>query len=346
MPAEGKEPMRAITLIAILSLSLLAAGAAQAKTRLLVYSTLVPEYIESFKQAFEADHPDIELALQRDSTGVITSRLLAEKANPRADVIWGLAITSMMILDREGMLLPHAPRDLAQIKPLFRDAKNPPAWVGMEAWAAAVCFNTVEGKKLNIERPAAWAALLKPEYKSRLVMPHPASSGTGYLHVSAWLQMWGEEAGWRYMDRLHENIHHYTHSGSKPCRDAAQGEYLAGISYELVGASHKAAGAPIDVAIMPEGGGWEMDAAAIIKGTANLAAARALADWSASRKANEMYARYATLVAFKGIEPAMPGYPPGVEASLIKNDFAWAAANRDRILAEWQRRYEGKAEKR
>ena len=42
----------------------------------------------------------------------------------------------------------------------------------------------------------------------------------------------------------------------------------------------------------------------------------------------------------------MPGYPPGVEASLIKNDFAWAAANRERILAEWQRRYEGKAEKR
>jgi iron(III) transport system substrate-binding protein len=339
--------MRALALVSIVSLSLLAAAnTASAKTRLLVYSTLVPEFIEGFKQAFEADHPDIELALQRDSTGVITARLLAEKANPRADAIWGLAITSLMILDREGMLQPYAPRHLARIKPLFRDAKNPPAWVGMEAWAAAVCFNTIEGKKLNVKRPATWAALLNPEFKGRVVMPHPASSGTGYLHVSAWLQMWGEEAGWRYMDRLHENIHHYTHSGSKPCRDAAQGEYVAGISYELVGASHKAAGAPIDVAIMAEGGGWEMDAAAIVKGTANPAAARALADWSASYKANELYARYATLVAFRSIQPSMPGYPAGVEASLIKNDFGWAAANRDRILAEWQRRYEGKAEKR
>jgi iron(III) transport system substrate-binding protein len=31
---------------------------------------------------------------------------------------------------------------------------------------------------------------------------------------------------------------------------------------------------------------------------------------------------------------------------MIKNDFAWASANRARILAEWQRRYEGKSAKR
>jgi iron(III) transport system substrate-binding protein len=31
---------------------------------------------------------------------------------------------------------------------------------------------------------------------------------------------------------------------------------------------------------------------------------------------------------------------------MIRNDFAWASENRARILAEWQRRYEGKAAKR
>ena len=31
---------------------------------------------------------------------------------------------------------------------------------------------------------------------------------------------------------------------------------------------------------------------------------------------------------------------------MIKNDFAWASANRARILAEWTRRYEGKAVKK
>ena len=31
---------------------------------------------------------------------------------------------------------------------------------------------------------------------------------------------------------------------------------------------------------------------------------------------------------------------------MIKNDFAWASENRARILAEWARRYEGKAAKK
>ena len=38
-------------------------------------------------------------------------------------------------------------------------------------------------------------------------------------------------------------------------------------------------------------------------------------------------------------------YPEGVAASMIKNDLDWAAANRDRIIAEWQRRYESKSAK-
>jgi iron(III) transport system substrate-binding protein len=29
---------------------------------------------------------------------------------------------------------------------------------------------------------------------------------------------------------------------------------------------------------------------------------------------------------------------------MIKNDFAWAAENRDAILAEWRKRYDGKTE--
>ena len=31
---------------------------------------------------------------------------------------------------------------------------------------------------------------------------------------------------------------------------------------------------------------------------------------------------------------------------MIKNDFAWASENRARILAEWARRYDGKAAKK
>src|SRR4051812_23643040 len=68
-------------------------AAAQTKTRLTVYTALENDQLQPYKQAFEADNPDIEIVWQRDSTGVITARFLAEKDNPRADAIWGLAAT-------------------------------------------------------------------------------------------------------------------------------------------------------------------------------------------------------------------------------------------------------------
>ena len=45
----------------------------------------------------------------RDSTGIVTAKLLAEKNNPQADVVWGLAGTSLLLLKAEGMLGLYAP---------------------------------------------------------------------------------------------------------------------------------------------------------------------------------------------------------------------------------------------
>ena len=176
-------------------------------------------------------------------------------------------------------------------------------------------------------------------------MPNPASSGTGYLQVAGWLQSMGEEKGWAFMDKLNENIASYTHSGSKPCKQAAAGEYPLGISIEYTGASLKTKGAPIDAILPKPGSGWDMEAMAILKGTSNLAAAKKLADFAASKGANELYNNYYAVVAYKGLQKEIPNYPANAEAMMIPhNDFEWAAANRDRILAEWTRRYDSKSE--
>ena len=115
-------------------------------------------------------------------------------------------------------------------------------------------------------KPTSWYDLLDPRFRGRITMPDPSSSGTGYFHVSAWIQLFGEEEAWRFMDRLHANIATYEHSGTKPCRNAATGEFTVGISYELAGAQAKQRGAPVDVRLMKEGGGWDMDAGRDLKG--------------------------------------------------------------------------------
>lgn len=66
----------------------LSGGAALAqKTKLTVYTAIENEQLEPFKKAFEADNPTIEIGWVRDSTGVMTAKLIAEKDNPRADVV-------------------------------------------------------------------------------------------------------------------------------------------------------------------------------------------------------------------------------------------------------------------
>lgn len=333
--------------IALLALGALAAPAsAQQRTRLQVYSTLEVENINDFKKSFEADNRDVEIVWLRDSTGVVTARILAEQNAQRGDAIWGLAVTSTMQLKARGLLEPYAPKNVAALRPAFRDPADPPSYTGMEGWVAAVCFNTIEAPKLGLPRPSSWFDLLDPRFKGKITMPHPASSGTGYFHVSAWIQMWGEEQAWAFMDKLHDNIAVYDHSGSQPCKQAATGEFPVGISAETSAADARAKGAPIEGLLMKEGGGWEMDTAAILKGTKHLAAAQRLMDFAASRKANELYATFVSQVAMPGVSSAIPGYPPGVAESMIKNDFSWASENRARILAEWTRRYEGKAAKR
>jgi iron(III) transport system substrate-binding protein len=315
------------------------------KTELLVYTALETDQLKAYEESFNKMYPDIALKFVRDSTGVVTAKLLAEKANPQADAIIGLAASSMEIFKADGMLVPYAPKGVEKLNARFVDASKPPQWVGQDVWAATVCYNTVEGQKKGVPKPESWKDLTKPAYKGQITMPNPASSGTGYFDVTAWLQVFGEAEGWKYMDALHENIAQYTHSGSKPCRQAGAGEFVVGISFEFRANDVKKKGAPVDIVFPKEGLGWDIEAAGIVKGTKKMDAAKKLMDWIVSKEANEAYAKNFAIVAMPGVAPKLEFIPTDLESHLVKNDFTFAAKNRDKILAEWQKRYAAKSEK-
>ena len=50
------------------------------------------------------------------------------------------------------------------------------------------------------------------------------------------------------------------------------------------------------------------------------------------------------MLAIPSIATSNPNLPADLTKRMIKNDFTWAATNRDRIIAEWTRRYDGKSE--
>ncbi|UCV02913.1 putative 2-aminoethylphosphonate ABC transporter substrate-binding protein [Dechloromonas denitrificans] len=314
------------------------------KTVLNVYTALETDQLKAYQEGFNKVYPDIELKWTRDSTGIVTAKLLAEKAKPVADVIMGVAASSMVVFERQGMLQPYAPANLKNITPRYRAAANPPSWVGMNVWGAAICYNVVEMQKQGLPKIESWKDLLKPEFKGKIVMPNPASSGTGYLDVTAWLTVFGEKGGWEYMDKLHDNIAVYTHSGSKPCKMAGAGEFPVGISFEYRANATRNQGAPIDIVYPKEGLGWDIEAIAIVKGTPQLAAAKKLSDWASTKEAAELYAKNFAVVALPGVATRLKHVPTDYEQRLVKNDFNLMGKNREAVLTEWQKRYAGKSE--
>ncbi len=326
------------------ALAAFAVQPASAKTDLLIYTAIEADELAKFKKAIEDAVPDVDVKWVRDSTGIVTSKLLAEKDNPKADMVYGLAATSLVLLANQGYFEGYAPKGLDKLDKRYYDSKNtPPQWIGQRVYAAAICVNTVESKKKNLPTPASWNDLTKPVYKGHVIMPNPNSSGTGFLDVSSWLQMWGEKDGWGFMDKLHENIARYTHSGSAPCKMAAAGEVPLGVSFAYRGVKSKQEGAPLDVVFPTEGLGWELESFAIVKGTKKRDLARKVADWSVSRQAMDLYAPGYEAVAMPGV-PNPTKELQDIPARFAKNDFGWAADNRIRILNEWQKRYDSKSD--
>lgn len=336
--------MRRLLLSTLAALTV-AAGAAEAqqRTRLTVYTALENEQLAPFKAAAERAVPSIEIAWVRDSTGVITARLVAERANPRADVIWGLSVFSLLALEGQDMLEPYTPPGAAALRPNFRSQRSPMTWTGMDAFVSAICFNRMVAQQRNLPRPTTWADLLNPAFRGQVAMPNPASSGTGFLTIAGWMGSMGEAGAWEFMSRLHENIQVYTHSGSAPCNNAARGEYGVGLSFDLRSVALRNQGAPIDIIIPTDGVGFDLEGTAILRGTRNLEAARRLVDWTVSREANELYGRFFALVAHPDVTPAVQNYPAEFAQRLVNQDFTAIAARRDEILREWTRRFDGKS---
>jgi iron(III) transport system substrate-binding protein len=328
----------------ISALLLTCVGALTQAGELTIYSSVEGDNLKDFAAKFTQAHPSIKVNWVRDSTGVIQARAVAEKENPRNDVFFGHAATNMLALDAMNLFLPYAPKGLDKLDTRYHDPKSPPTWTGLWGFASAICFNTIEAKKRNIPKPEHWADLTKSAYKGQITMPNPASSGTGFLNVSGWLQMWGPEKAWMFMDQLDQNIASYSHSGSKPCEQVATGEYVVGISLPWRAATLKTMGAPIEIVIPEEGIGWEMQAVAIMKNTKNPEDAKTFVDWAVSEAAMDAYAKRVEVVAYPVKSQGTTNLPPELASRMIKNDFAWAAQNHPEIIAQWRKRYDVKTE--
>lgn len=308
-----------------------------AKTELIVYSDIETDMLTKYGKAFHQEHPDIRIKWVRDSAGPIAARLLAEKESPKADVIFGLTLSSLLPLEPHGLLESYQPSDFSLVSPLMKDSRTNPLWIGVNAWTSNFCVNNKVLEKQGIPIPKTWQDLTKSEYKGQLIMPNPISSGTGYMGIITWLQVMGNEKAWQYMSDLHVNMKMYTHSGCKPCQMAAQGEIAIGISSGICATPYLNKAAPLTVVTPTDGVGWEIEAVALVKNSSNKDAARKLIDFAVSEQASRIAIENDYIPnRFEFSTDKLKT----TQDQLVNVDFAKSIGEKEHTLAIWRSRFD------
>lgn len=307
-----------------------------------VYTAYEEDEAAAFLEEAKKALPDVDVNLLRLSTGDLAARIIAEKANPQHDVLWGFAVTSMVNPQILEGLEAYKPEGLDAIPARFRDPDG--KWFAVTGYMAALCVNNERLKDKGLKMPTSWADLTDPSFKGEVVMPNPASSGTGYIQINSLLQMMGEEKGWAFLDELDKNVAQYIKSGSRPCNAASAGEYTVGASFGLRAVKNIEEGYPITLVVPSEGAGNELEANGLVAASKNKDAAKRFLDWTVSKEAANAYFSWKAIVTVPG--GTMPerftkaGLPEDVSQVLFPVDFKAAAEERTRIIQTWQEKYE------
>ena len=314
---------------------------AGAKETVVVYTSLETEEVVEYLKGAEKELPDLDIQSIRLSTGELGARMLAERENPQADCIWGWAVTNMAEFIPKGMLVPYKPQGWDKIPARFKDPNG--YWSAIDLYAAAFVVNTKVLAEKDLPMPKGWGDLLNPVYKDMLIMPNPASSGTGFLQVASILILMDpdyknkpieQNKGWDFLKKLGNNMGQYIKSGSKPAKLTAAGEYAVGCSFAFVYSSLKKQGSPVALVMPAEGAGYELEANALLKGARHEAAAKKFLDWAISKPAMQEYANFKLGVTYPGV-PGPKDLPALDTIKLAPMDFPWESENRAKILDFW-----------
>ncbi|MCP4371609.1 MAG: ABC transporter substrate-binding protein [Deltaproteobacteria bacterium] len=316
-------------------------GTASAKDTVVVYTSLENDEIVTYLELAKKELPDLDIQAIRLSTGELGARMLAEKDNPQADCIWGWAVTNMAGFVPKDMIAPYQPNGWDNIPDHFKDPNG--YWTAIDLYAAAFVANTKVLESKSLPMPKGWQDLLNPVYKDMLIMPNPASSGTGFLQVASLLVLLDpdyktkpieENKAWDFLKELDKNMGQYIKSGSKPAKLTAAGEYAVGCSFAFVYSSLKKKEFPVAMVLPEEGVGFELEANALLKGAKHENAAKKFLDWAISKGAMEEYAKFKLGVTYPGL--AGPADLPSLDTvKLAPMDFPWQSENRAKILDVW-----------
>jgi len=301
-----------------------------------VYSIWPEPYIAPLFEQFTRE-TGIQVKWIRQSSGQILAKVLAEKANPQADVMFGGPAETFIPAIQAGVLEPYASPAAATIPAVYKDPQN--YWLGLARDPLVFMTNTNFLRQHNMKPPTSWFDLLNPVYKGQIQFANPQASGTGVARVATLVLLMGEEKAFEYMKALDKNVAVYTEHGAGGAIPIATGQAATGTFFIVDALDIVDKGYPVVVTFPKEGTSETVEAIALIKGAKNAELGRKLIDWAVSDKMQSLYAQLRI-----NFLPTSPGaaVPPTValtlkRAKFIKYDLQWVGENRKRLVDKFVR---------
>jgi iron(III) transport system substrate-binding protein len=153
------------------------------------------------------------------TTGLV-QRLIAEKAQPRADVWWSSEPFGTIQLQHEGVLEPYTSISAeASIDGGWPPTMRGQAWYGFASRARVIAFD----RQRVPNPPQTPLDLVDPQFKGRIGIARP-QFGTTRGHFGALLDQWGEEGLRTWLVAMHINGVRLYDGNASAVRAIRQGE--------------------------------------------------------------------------------------------------------------------------
>ena len=309
---------------------------AQAADPVNVYTIWPENYARPMFQEFEKA-TGIKVNFVRFSSGEALARVIAEKNNPRVDVLFGGPVETFAAGIKEGIFEPYKSPSFAKLPARFKQADG--QWTAIADDPLVFMTNEKFLKEHNLKPPASWDDLTVPAYKNMLQMADARTSGTAVTRIFSILEVNGrdENKAFAYMKKLRPNVQLYTKSGGGGTLPVGLGQAGGGIFFIVDALDTKAKGYDVTISFPKEGIGTAAEGIALIKGAKNPEPAKKLIDWATSPAMQNQFAKYKInfVPAHPDVamEPSLAAVVKG--ANIFPIDAAYAGANRKRIVERW-----------
>ncbi len=292
------------------------------------------------------DEYGIDVTILSMGTGEVLQRIVTEKENPQADVMYG-GVNYANGINYAEYFEPYVAKGDELLPEAYRNLNGRVTRYCLDGSAALLLsLDVFKSLGLDPDKFTKYDDLLNPALKGRIAFGNPAASSSAWAELTNMLLVMGnepyDEAAWDWIGKFAKQLNGIMiNSSSAIYKGVVSGEYAVGVSYEDPCVGLLVDGATNVKLVYPaEGAVWLPAGAAVIKGAKNMDNAKLFMDWLISETGQREVAKSTARPVNPEIRNTTPVMQPFSEINVAYEDLAYCAENKDEWSARWLRLFE------